>query len=87
MQADVYVGYNAEFYFSGESIRSEKTGTPADLVSDHLISWGRKNHLSGGVRAGTRAVAPTTRRSGARAAACWGSPPWGAGPEKTYIFS
>lgn len=39
-----------------------------------------KTRLSGGVRAGTRAVTPATGRSGARAAACWGPSPWGAGP-------
>lgn len=38
----MFVGYDADFYFSGESIRSEKKGTLADLVSDHLISGGRK---------------------------------------------
>lgn len=43
-------------------------------------------HLSGGVGAGTRAVTPATRRSGARAAACWGSPPWGAGPARIQTF-
>lgn len=39
-----------------------------------------KTRLSRGVGAGTRAVTPATGRSGARAAACWRSPPWGAGP-------
>lgn len=46
MQADVYVGYNAEDFISGESMRSGKSGTPADLVSenlrDHLVSGGSK---------------------------------------------
>lgn len=39
-----------------------------------------ETHLSGRVGAGTRAVTPATRRPGTRAAACWGTPPRGAGP-------
>lgn len=39
-------------------------------------------HLSGRVGAGTGAVTPAARRSGARAAACWGPSPWGAGPTR-----
>lgn len=64
-----------------ESTRSGKAGTPADQrenLRDHLDSGGRT--LSGGVRAGTRAVTPATGRSGARAAACWGPPPRRARP-------
>lgn len=38
--------------------------------------------LSGGVGAGTRAMAPATRWSGARAAPSWGPPPRGARPAR-----
>lgn len=36
MQVDVSVGYNADDIISGESMRSEKAGTPADLVTENL---------------------------------------------------
>lgn len=64
-------------------MRSGKAETPADLVSESKRSLGIRRQvtrLSGGVRAGTRTVAPTTRRPRASTAAYWGPPPRGAGP-------
>lgn len=101
MQADVDVGYSADDYTSGESMRSGKLDLQLIWCQrrDHFLSGGRKSRLSGGVGAGTRAVTPATRRSGAGAAAYWGSPSWRAGPtgegmsrlnalyQRTYIYA
>lgn len=52
------------------------------LIREDLTHGHRrlKTCLSGWVGAGTGAVTSTAGWSGARAAACWGPPPWGAGP-------
>lgn len=46
----------------------------------------QETHLSGRVGAGTGAVTPAAGRSGAWAAACWGSSPRGAGPTRIQVL-
>lgn len=87
MQAGVCVGYNVDD-FNFQSTRSGEQELQL-FQRESRRSLGVRSQgtrLSGGVGAGTGAVTPATRRSGARAAACGGPPPRGAGPARTYTF-
>lgn len=74
----ICIDYNADDFYMGQVQGVWESGAPADQRESN--TWSRETCLSGWVGAGTRAVTSTARWSGARAAACWGPPPWGAGP-------